>query len=397
MLETLRRRGVIALLATSMLARLPVAMSTVALVRLVVDSGGDFGYAAVLTAAFALTSTVGQPLLGRLIDVAGRRRLVLLLTGLVSAAALAVVAVTAIATPELAVVAVAVAGLTTAPVEPILRSLWPTLFTAGRPLTAAYSVDAAAQEVMFIGGPLVAAGGLALLGPVANVVAMAVVGLVGVVGFATRAAVTAAPTPERREQHGTPLASPAFRLLLVTVVTAALPVGVLAITANAYAEYRGDSALGALAISLNAAGALAGALLIARFPPTRAPRMLLRVVAVLLAVLYLPLAAADLPPLLWIAGAVVAGVSLPPFLTQVFSLTPELIDPAHATEANAWVVSTFGIGIAAGTLLAGIAVDILGIPTGILVAVVGAAALGLAGAACAVPRRLVSPAPVEAG
>jgi MFS family permease len=389
MFAVLKHRGVIALLLTSMLARLPVAMSTVALVRLVVDTGGDFGYAALLTAAYALSSTVGQPLLGRLIDIAGRRRLVLLLSGLISAAALATVAYTASIVPAVAVTVVAIAGLTTAPVEPILRSLWPNLFAAGKPLSSAYSVDAAAQEVMFIGGPLAAAAGLSLLGPVANVAVMGALGLVGVVGFATRRAVGEAPAPERREHHGTPLASPPFRRLLVTVLTAGLPIGVLTITANAYAEQQGDDALGAVAISLNAVGALIGALLIARFPPSRHPRTLLRGIAILLAVLYLPLAASDLEPVLWIALATVAGLSLPPLLTQIFALTPQLVEPAHATEANAWVVSTFGIGIAAGTMLAGIAVDAVGIPFGILVAVVGASALGVAGALCAVPRRLV--------
>lgn len=389
MLEVLRRRGVVALLLSSMLARLPVAMSTVALVRLVVDSGGDFGYAALLTAVFALSSTVGQPLLGRLIDIAGRRRLVLLLSGVASAAALAVVAATAAASPVVAVVVAAIAGITTAPVEPILRSLWPGLFPSGRPLSSAYSVDAAAQEVMFISGPLVAAAGLALLGPIANVIAMSVVGVIGVVGFSTRPAVGAAPTSERRDHHGTPLASRPFVRLLLTVITGALPVGVLTITANAYAERQGDGALGAIAISLNAGGALVGALLIARFPPSAGAQRLLRVFALLLASLYLPTAAAELPPLAWVLAAVVAGLSLPPFLTQVFTLTPQLVEPAHATEANAWIVSTFGIGIAAGTMLAGIAVDVAGIPTGILAAVVGTSALGLLGAALAVPRRLV--------
>ena len=76
-----------------------------------------------------------------------------------------------------------------------------------------------------------------------------------------------------------------------------------------------------------------------------------------LAVLYLPLAAWGLPPAWWLAAAAVSGLSLPPMLTQVFAQTPLAVRDHHANEANAWVVSAFAIGAAAGTLVSGFAVQ----------------------------------------
>jgi predicted MFS family arabinose efflux permease len=52
-----------------------------------------------------------------------------------------------------AAVATVLAGFGTPPLESCLRVLWPALLDAGR-LHAAYALDAAAQEILFVVGPL---------------------------------------------------------------------------------------------------------------------------------------------------------------------------------------------------------------------------------------------------
>jgi len=389
MLAVLRRDGVRYLLTTSFVGRLPTAMSALALVRLVVDGGGSYAFASVLSSAYIVAGMVGQPLLARAVDRSGQRRLVI-----VAGSVVATVAFTATALvvdhAVAAVAAVTVAGLATPPIEPTLRSLWTAIFTDGADLRSAYAVDAAVQEVCFIVGPLMTALGIALLGADGNVVLMGAIGLVGGLLFAAHPRLRSTGMPRRAhgEHHGSPLASPAFRRILVAIVGAAVPVGALAVLATAYADSHDRPGIGPWAVALNATGALAGALLVARFPLRATPAQALRPLALALAVLYLPLAAWNLPPAGWLLAAFASGLSLPALLTQVFAQTPLAVRGHHANEANAWVVSAFAIGAALGTLMSGFAVqwrDTWGITLAIVLGVLVAAAC----ATVAVPRRLV--------
>ncbi|NYG97782.1 MFS family permease [Schumannella luteola] len=417
-----------ALVVTSLIGRLPTAMSALALVRLVVDTGGDYTSASALTATFVIAGTIGQPFLGRIIDRAGHRALVLLLSVVVTTVGFVIAVLTVQSAPAAAFVAVAVAGFSTPPIESTLRSLWPALFPDATQRASAYALDAAAVEMLFIIGPLLTATGIAVFGAQVNVLAMAGVGLVGGIAYAARSVVrhpgevdaragavadsndgaradagadlhfgvsagvdagaepgagaaldTSATLGSAPAHHGTPLASRPFVRLLILTLTAAIPVGALTLTATAYGSHARNADFGPVALAANAAGALVGALLIARFPLRRTPVRAAAPFAVILGALYLPTAAAGAPPALWIALAFIAGLSLPPLLTQIFALTPELVQSRHANEANAWIVSVFAVGIAAGTVLGGITVDALGASAGILTTVLVASALAIAG------------------
>jgi predicted MFS family arabinose efflux permease len=381
-LSVLRRDGVRYLLLTSFVGRLPAAMSALALVRLVVDDGGSYGLASVLSSAYIVAGMVGQPLLARAVDRTGRRRLVL-----VAGTVVATVAFTATAflvdRAVAAVAAVTLAGLATPPIESTLRSLWVRLFADDAQLRSAYAVDAAVQEVGFIVGPLVTALGITLLGADGNVVVMAGIGLAGGLLFTLHPRLGSSGMPRRApgERHGSPLASGAFRRILVALIGAAVPVGTLAVLATAYAESHDRPGIGAWAVALNATGALAGALVLARSGLRATPAQALRPLALCLATLYLPLAAWGLPAGAWLLAAFISGLSLPPLLTQVFAQTPLAVREHHANEANAWVVSAFAIGAAAGTLLSGFAVqwrDTWGITLAIVLAAVAAAAAATA-------------------
>lgn len=382
MFSVLRIAGVPYLLSTSLVGRLPAAMSSLALVRLVVDQGGSFLFASILTAAYVLAGTFGQPVLARIIDRTGRRRLVLLSAAVVSTAGFVLTALLADSAPVAGVAAVVVAGFATPPIEPALRSLWADLVEPGPRLTSAFALDAAVQEVGFVLGPLLTALGIIAFGAQGNVLLMGAIGISGTLLFAAHSRLRNAPIHADAPPHaGTPLSSPGFRRLLITVVGAAIPVGAFTITATAFAEFVGAPDLSALALALNAAGALSGALLFGRFPPRAEPASLIRPIAGALGAVYLLSAIVALPVAAWMVAIYLAGLLLPPFLTQVFAQTPRSVLAMHRTEANAWVISSFAIGIAGGTLVAGVLVEAFPPGTGISVAVVVASALAVAAGA----------------
>jgi MFS family permease len=387
--SVLLTRGVPYLLGTSLIGRLAQAMSALALVRLVVGQGGDYASASILSATFVVAGMLGQPLLSRLIDRTGHRRSILTTSSVIATAGYLGTAAAAVALPPLGLVAVVAAGFFTPPIEPALRALWPELAGPAR-LTSAYALDAAVQEVGFIIGPLATIVGIALAGPQGNVVLMGALGLVGGLAFAAHPRLArftpADPAQYSTGRHGSPLAEPALRRLLIAVSAVAIPVGALTIVATRYASLVGDPDLASWAVAMNGVGALLGAVLAPRLLPRLPAARLLRPLGIGLALLYLPTAAMSLAPPLWLALALIAGVLLPPFLTQVFTHTPVTVDDRHQTEANGWVISAFATGIAIGTLLSGFLIEGRPGGTGIVSAVTVSVALGLLGAAQATPE-----------
>jgi len=356
------------LLVSSLVGRLPTAMAALAIVQLVRLQGGDYALAGTMTAVYIVAGAVGQPVLGRFVDRVGQT-LVLVVAAVVSSLGFVAVAVFAAGTPLLALLGAILAGLFTPPLEPSLRSLWPRIVQEGRPLKAAFSLDAGAQELIFIVGPLLTVLGISAFGATGNVLFAAALGLGGTVAFAlNRVSRTVGASAISDLPRQSPLRGARFRRLVAFTFGIGVPVGVLTISVTVFGERHGIDGFAGWALAANAFGALIGATALALRPLKRAPQRMLTGCGLLLAVFYLPLALADLPPAAWLVFAVVAGVMLPPSLAQVFESVAHVADSTSLTEANAWVVSAMSVGVAAGTLGGGL---VAGLELAVPVMVVG--------------------------
>jgi MFS family permease len=385
----LRTPSALFLLVTSLIGRLPTAMAALAIVQLVRLQGGDFVAAGVMTALYIVAGAVGQPLLSRWVDRSGRT-VVLLVGAVASSASFVAVALFSVSLPVAAAVGATLAGFFAPPLEPSLRSLWPRLVPEGKPLKAAFSLDAGAQEIMFILGPLLTVVGIAAFGATGNVLFAAALGLVGTVAFALN---RVSRTPDARDisVHGTssPFRDRRFRLIVAFTFGVGLPVGVLTIVATVFEETHGLAGFSGWALAVNALGALTGATIVAVRPLTVAPERALAACGALLALGYVPLGF-DLPWPLWLVAAGISGLMLPPTLAQVFEAVSTVSAASGLNEANAWVVSAMSIGIATGTLGAG-AVSGWDPGLGLPVSIAAAAALTGALALAVLPTRMSSP------
>jgi predicted MFS family arabinose efflux permease len=395
--SVLRSRHTAYLLFTSLLGRLPGAMAALAIVQLVRSTSGDFGFAGLITAVYVIAGAVGQPLLGRLIDRFGQVA-VLALSGILSFLAFTGMALTLEPVPGLAVALAAAAGVFTPPLEPALRALWPRLVSPGPQLKAAFSLDAGAQEIIFIIGPLLTVVGIAVLGPVGNLLFAAGLGLIGALAFILNPAPRAASAqrPGGGAAHPgirSPILIPAVARVAVFTFGIGFPIGALTIVATASEAARASDGLAGWILAVNAAGALIGATIVGIRPLGSTPRRLLTVCGVLLAVGYLPLAATTLPTWMYVVVAGISGLMLPPTLGQVFERISQLSPAAALTEANGWVVSAMTLGIGAGTLVAGAIVGAAGTSV-VTWVVLGASALTALLALVALPGRRGT-APVE--
>ncbi len=389
--DLLRRRDVTPLLLASVVGRLPLGMVPLGLVLFARRDGGDYATAGALAAAWSLGLAAGTPLLGRALD---RRGLSPVLAASAAVSALCIAAV-AVLPAQAAPVAAALAGASTPPLEPALRALWPSVVPAGD-LERVYALDAAAQELIFVTGPLVVALGVVLF-PAGGLVLAVVLLLAGTAWFALRGVVRGwRGVPGARRHWAGPLREPVLLADYGLLIVVGASVGGLTVVAAAYGEAAGSTGLGAVLVAANGAGALIGGVAVAVRPgvvPRRLPVPLrLPALVVTLGVAYVPIALAQGTPLRVLA-AVVTGLPLPALLTACYLEVDRLAPDGTTAEAFGWIITAFLLGSSAGAAFAGALAD-RGAPALALAA--GAAADVVAGIAFAVVRAITRP-PVLAG
>lgn len=177
-LDILRAPHAARLLAGTLVGRLPNGVGPIALTLFVRDQGGSYTLAGGLIAAYGVATAIGQPLLGRAVDLKGQPR-VQLPAAVLSALGMTLLALAGIGHLALAYAAVVLAGLFTPPLEGGLRALWPSVLGREDRVHRAYAMDAVAQEVMFTVGPLLLTLLVSLWSPAAALLVINVLGVLG--------------------------------------------------------------------------------------------------------------------------------------------------------------------------------------------------------------------------
>lgn len=394
--EVLRAPHVRALVAFSVIARVPLGITSIALVLFVKQQTDSFAWAGVVTATFAFSGAVLAVAMSRLIDRRGQP--VVLLGGMVIyCAAIGGVIVLGLAgAPVWTLIVCAAAAGFQPPVSTSLRPLWPTLLAdRSSLLPTAYALDALLIEAVFVAGPLLAGLLVALFSPQAALL----VGLgfvsTGVLGF-----VSQEPSRrwrgERRESGGLlgAMRSRGLQTLTVAAFGMGMCFGALEVGFAAYGSSRDMSALAGGLIALNACGSAVGGL----WYGANAHRVGSTYRAYLaLVTVFGPLTAliAAAPTLGFvIVLSVAAGLVIAPLTTTQNLLAGDLAPRGRVTESFTWIVTALIVGVAAGNAVAGALTD----ATSWRVAVLTAAAIATAGAWFSVSRRrtLLAPPPGSA-
>ena len=377
-----------ALLGSSIVARLPVGMTALAIVLLVRASGAGYGEAGLVAAAYSLAVAVGAPYAGRQVDRRGsarvlwRRLLVFpLLLGLVALLGELDAPAALLALPA------ALSGLALPPVASTLRSIWPRVLGEDEARTA-YALEAALQEVIFVGGPLLVAV-LAAISPAVAVLGAAAAGAVGTFAFVRLPPVRDAGPAEVR--HGSrlgALSSPGVRTIALLSLCLGLAFGAIEIAAPAFAELEGSRARAGIALAGFAAGSLVGGLAAGLRPSRNEPRRLIAGTAVLAAALALPLFANSLLTLTLLLFA--AGLPIAPIIAAAYGLIGRVSAAGTVAEAFAWFGTAISTGVAGGTIAGGWLIDREGWRSSVLL---GVALAALAAALAALRRRSLAEAP----
>jgi predicted MFS family arabinose efflux permease len=364
--------GALRLAAVSIVARLPMAMLSIALLVHVRHLTGSFATAGVVAGAFAISLGVGGPLLGRLVDRRGQT-VVLLTSALVAGAALAGIAALPASAPVEALVGLAIAlGLSTPPVGACLRAILPAVVPERDALRAAYAAEAAAIELTWIVGPP-----LVLLVAVAwsTSAALIVCGGVLVAGTAVFAAQPAsrawrpAPAPER--PSGGSLRAPAMRTLVLLLVFVGVVFGTVEVAVIAAVAHLGSPGAAGPLLGVWGAGSLAGGVVAARTGGGARTGAGLALVLGALAAGHLALAAAAGSAVALAVVLTLAGATIAPTYATIYAMIDHAAPAGTVTEAFAWLSTAVAVGASIGAASAGAVADAAG----------PAAAFAVAGAA----------------
>ncbi len=354
--DLFRVPGLRATLLASIAGRLPIGIATLAILLFLQSRSGSFAIAGAAAACYVLGLAAVAPLLGRMMDRLGPRP-VLSASAIVYPAALAALVGLVLGSAGLTWVAIAatIAGAAFPPVTICMRALYPRLIADPALLQTAYSVDSAVVETMFIFGPALVAGFVALGAPVGAMVLAAVCATAGSAVFlrspGARSWVAHAGVG-RRSLLG-PLGNPRLLAVFSANVLYAVAFGLYEMAVIAHAAHHGSPAAAGVVLALASFGSAFGVLFYGsrdwRLP---LPRQFLAAVSLMAAGLLLLVPLENL--FLFAAANVIAGAPMAAVIAVQSLLVSRLTPREMLAESFTWGTTCLLGGISAGLATGGV-------------------------------------------
>ena len=381
--SVLRGHGTAVPLTASIVGRLSLGTTSLALLLLVRDTSGSYAVAGLVSGVYALSFGVLGPSLARLADRTGPVP-ALRTTGVLHPALLALVVLATARDVPLPVLLVPtlLAGATVPPLGPVMRALWADA-VRGPALATAYSLESVVVELCFVLGPLLVASLTVAFDPAAPVLASAALAGVGAIWLSVTKRVGAVrPHDERHGSRFGPLSSPAVRALLLTVAGVGASFGAVEVAVPAFVEQEGGRASSAgVLLAVWSAGSIVGGLVYGGLDLRTPHRSQLPVLVTALAIgTALPLLATGTTTLG--LALFVFGTTIAPFSACNSVLLGQAAPAGTVTEAFAWSTSMIFGGAAVASAASGLLVERSG-PTAALVVTAGAGLLALGASAAA--------------
>lgn len=378
-LRLLRHRPAAVPFVSALLARLSISMAPLGLLLLVQQQRNTYGSAGFVTGAFAIGCAVGTPLWGRMMDRFGQVRTLLptasLSAGFLGCCALAVVS----GAPLWMLLALAAtAGVTYPPISPAMRAGWRVIFPDPADRRVAFALDATSVELLFIIGPLVISALLALTTPVMPVLVTAGFLLIGGIGYCRTDVArrygakpvnrTGSGAPAEDRLHRSAITVPGVAVVLATMLSLSIGFGQLdtSLAGTAGIVLGHSDRVGVLFTAI-AGGSVIGGLIFGARNWSLSERRALPISAGTFTVLLICVAgmiSLGTPPLgLLLPLLFACGLVIAPSLIMHQRLMDHLAPTHRVNEAQAMLSAMTQVGNAVGTSIAGMMIDLHGLPT----------------------------------
>jgi MFS family permease len=344
----------------ALIGRLSFSMVTLVLLLSIHQHSSSFALAGTATGVFGLANVLASPYRARLVDRWGQRfTLNLLAAGYgLGLSAMAILISTSVASAWSIIIIALFIGISTPPLGAAMRVLWSTIAESAPLRARAYSLDAVAEELLFTTGPLIATAVVVSVSPAAGLLATAILGAVGSIGMTIGAV---ARLPKRSMVHSIkrdlrPLRQRGFLPVLTALVGAGMILGVIEVSAPAFAQDQGSPALAGILLAAFAAGSAVGGLSYGRkdWKSPLANRLLVLGACMALSCGMLLLTS---DAVILASGLAITGFFLAPSLVTGYLLADQLTTAGVRTEASSWINTAVNLGAALATGVAGFVID----------------------------------------
>ena len=382
----LRTPGVARVLTTSLIARLPNGMSSLAIV-LVVSQRQGYGRAGLAVGLSVVITCFTNPVMARLAVRRGPRA-VLVVASVAYAGCMSALAAVPTSSYAAQLACCAGAGLTVPPVVAVVRGLWPRL-SPPEDVQALYGLEATLQELTFIVGPTLVAVLAATAGAGTAVIAAGLLGLVGVLALTTSPALDAHGGPQRAVRHRL-LRTSRLPLFVGVAFTLTVAFNMTELAVIAFVSGRHASAASGVVLAAWSAGSMLGGLLFAG----RGGRVDDGAVAAGCLAVAAAVAVASAAPGRIGLGVILftGGMTIAPALGRLYTRVAAVVPEGTTIEAFAWIGVGFLAGSSLGSALGGLTIDAVGARSTFLLA--GVVPAVMAGVLLVVMRRRASGAKV---
>lgn len=351
-LRLARIPGLLSLMAAQLLARLPQGLLSIAVLLHVEHQIGSYTVAGAVVALEGVGQAVSAPIAGRALTVFGVRRVLVIATSFHTLALLLLACLPM--SSSLALALGGLVGISTPPVVPVVRSLFPRIVPESD-LPAVFALDTTAQELIWILGPVLAALFGTTLSTEVGLGVAAGCALTGTAAMLCNSLIRSLVLPRSVRTVGRALLHPTVGAAMIG--TAMMVATFTAMEVGALAKYEGNGLIAGLALALASAASLVGGITVGSRRLSRAT-----VVCCLATGVVGPLAAGYLPgaPLFFLAFFV-SGLGFAPALSALHHAVAVDVEERSAPEAFGWLMTAGMLGAALGTFTAGRLVDTAGI------------------------------------
>ena len=349
--------GALRFSAAGFVFRMPIAMLGLGCVLLVAGTSGSYGVAGAVAATVALVQALTAPLLARLVDRVGQRRVLLPALAGHAAGFAALVTLTQTGAPTVLLFpAAALYGAAYLPIGSLVRARWAYALDSAAGLQTAYSLESVLDEVIFVLGPVLVTLLATRVAPVAGLAVALGCVVVGTVALLPQRGTEPAPGGDDGGLGSSALRLPGLALLTLAAVPLGGIFGSVDVVTVAYTADRHSQAAAGPLLALFAGGSLIAGLWYGgvawRAPVAR--RFLAGTATLAFATATLPLA-----PGIPVLGLLMfcSGLAISPTVIAAFALVESLVPAGSRTEGLSWLTTGVGVGVALASSVAGQVVD----------------------------------------